>query len=97
MIHPDSDAKLRIIKREVYSKLQRDEELIETLIEELTKEGSQGSTTVDWFRQNKNGALGSELLGELKQAIDLEYFVVQRCWSVMGGKWFEKCTETMDF
>ena len=97
MTHPDTNMKLRIIKREVYSKLQRDEELIETLLEELTKEGSQASITVNSFRQNKNGSLGSELLGELKHAIELEYLVVQRCWSVMGKQWFEECSRNMDF
>jgi len=97
MTQPDTSMKLRVIKREVYSKLQRDEELINILLKELTKEGSNGSSALESFRQNKNGALGSELLGELKQSIDLESLVVQRCWNLMEEKWFQDCVQNMDF
>lgn len=96
MAHSDTNTKLRIIKREVYSMLQRDEELIEILLEELTKQGSESSTIVESFRQNKSGALGSELLGALKQVVDLESLIVRRCWDLMRQDWFDRCVRNVD-
>lgn len=96
MAHSDTNTKLRIIKREVYSMLQRDEELIDILLEELTKQGSESSTIVESFRQNKNGALGSELLGALKQVVDLESLIVRRCWDLMRQDWFDRCVRNVD-
>lgn len=96
MARLDTNTKLRIVKREIFSRLQRDESLIQMILIDLLKEGSRGSATVESFRRHKKGALGSELLAELKQAVDLESIVVQRCWELMGDEWFEECVKNVD-
>lgn len=65
----------------------------------VDKEGqivsSSGATMKDLLEQllrQREGASttsGSNLLGELKQCIDLESLVVRRCWEMMEEDWFE--------
>ena len=50
---------------------------------------------LEQFLRQRDGAnltrttSGSNLLGELKQCLDLESMVVRRCWEMMEEEWFD--------
>ncbi len=63
-----------------------------------TAEGTRRATMKmlleQFLRQRDGGTLprttsGSNLLGELKQCLDLESMVVRRCWEIMEDEWFD--------
>lgn len=60
-----------------------------------TTEGARRATMkvlLEQFLRQRDGASttsGSNLLGELKQCLDLESMVVRRCWEMMEEEWFD--------
>jgi len=63
-----------------------------------TAEGTRRATMkmlLEQFLRQRDGAnlprttSGSNLLGELKQCLDLESIVVRRCWEMMEEEWFD--------
>ena len=55
-----------------------DRAMMKALLEKLLQQRGKANTTS-----------GSNLLGELKQCIDLESLVVRRCWEMMEEDWFD--------
>jgi hypothetical protein len=62
------------------------------------EEGRRRATVkvlLEQFLRQRDGAnltrttSGSNLLGELKQCLDLESMVVRRCWEMMEEEWFD--------
>ena len=115
-----SEARIAAVRREVLWRLQRDEVLVDRLVQEMdacvaSPSGCGESQAVDtlatgtavkeksnresmkavmeqFLRQQGRvgGTSGSNLLGELKQVMDLESIVVRRCWELMEEEWFDE-------
>ena len=87
------------VQREVLTRLANDDRLVDSLVEELeaSMRGHEAQASIKALleqvlrqQQQPRGPSGSNLLGELRQHLDLEAIVARRCWELMEEGWFDQ-------